>query len=124
MSEVRTVRTAETVRCTHQEESKEKATKTRICRPQPMGQGRLPPDFENVFSWDLHLPGGGSIKVRPGRCRNGHDHSRDPVAHREHKPLHEAAHAGVADHGQVACREEEVQTRQQHPGEGGQVEIV
>ena len=62
--------------------------------------------------------------MRPGCCRNGHDHSRDSVAHWEHKPLHEPVDTGVVDHREVACSEEEVQALQQHPGEGGQVEIV
>ena len=62
--------------------------------------------------------------MRPGCCRNGHNHSRDSIAHREHGLLHEPVDTGVVDHRQVACREEEVQAHQQHPGEGGQVEIV
>ena len=62
--------------------------------------------------------------MRPGGCRNGHNHSWDSIAHWEHKPLHESVDTGVVDHRQVACSEEEVQTLQQHPGEGGQVEIV
>lgn len=62
--------------------------------------------------------------MRPGSCRNGHNHSRDSVANREHGLLHEPVDTGVADHRQVVCREEEVQAHQQHPGEGGQVEIV
>ena len=73
---------------------------------------------------NFNLPGRCSRKVRPGRCRNGHNDSWDCVAHREHELLHEPAHAGVVDHSQVACSEEEVQALQQHPGEGGQVEVV
>lgn len=67
---------------------------------------------------------GCSIEMRPGCCRYGHNHSRDSIAHREHELLHEPVHTGVVDHHQVACSEEEVQALQQHPGEGGQVEIV
>lgn len=70
------------------------------------------------------LPAGCSIEMRPGCCRYGHNHSRDSIAHREHELLHEPVHTGVVDHHQVACSEEEVQALQQHPGEGGQVEIV
>ena len=69
-------------------------------------------------------PFGSSIKMRPGCRRNGHNHSRDSVAHWEHELLHEPVDTGVVDHGQVAGSEEKLQTLQQHPGEGGQVEIV
>lgn len=79
---------------------------------------------EDKESGNLPLPGGCSIKMRPGCCRYGHNHSRDSIAHREHELLHELVHTGVVDHNQVACSEEEVQALQQHPGEGGQVEIV
>ena len=70
------------------------------------------------------LPFGCSIKMRPGCRRNGHNHRRDSVAHWERELLHESVGTGVVDHRQVACSEEELQTLQQHPGEGGQVEIV
>ena len=62
--------------------------------------------------------------MRPGCRRNGHNHSWDSIAHWERELLHESVDTGVVDHRQVACSEEELQTLQQHPGEGGQVEIV
>ena len=79
---------------------------------------------EDKTRGNFNLPVSCSIKVRPGCCRNGHNHSWYSVADGEHEPLHEPAHAGVVDHIQVACSEEEVQALQQHPGEGGQVEVV
>ena len=57
-------------------------------------------------------------------CWYSHNQSWDPVAYRVHEPLLESACSGVVGHLEVPDREEEVQPFEEHPGEGGQVEVM
>ena len=56
--------------------------------------------------------------------RYGHHHRWDPIAKRVHESLLESACTGVVGHLEVPDSEEEVETFKEHPGEGGQVEIM
>ena len=57
-------------------------------------------------------------------CRYSHNQSWDPIAYRVHEPLLESVCAGVVGHLEVPDSEEEVQPFEEHPGEGGQVEVM
>lgn len=66
----------------------------------------------------------GAVSLGVDRCRHSHNHRWDPVAYRVHEPLLESACAGVVGHPEVPDSEEEVQPFEEHPGEGGQVEVM
>ena len=66
----------------------------------------------------------GAVSLGVDRCRHSHNHCWDPVAYRVHEPLLESACAGVVGHLEVPDSEEEVQPFEEHPGEGGQVEVM
>lgn len=57
-------------------------------------------------------------------CRHSHNENWNPIAERVHELLLEFACTGVVGHLEIPNGEEEVQPFKEHPGEGGQVEVV
>lgn len=57
-------------------------------------------------------------------CRHSHNQSWNPIACRVHEPLLESACTGVVGHLEVPDSEEEMQSFEEHPGKGGQVEVM
>lgn len=92
----------------------------------------LAPEFQEVVLWLPLLPQTlsscllsiCSIIFVSCYCRHNHNQSWNPIACRVHESLLESAPTGVVGHLEVPHSEEEMQSFEEHPGKGGQVEVM